>query len=471
MIANKVKRLNTILNQLMKISQSWAFRKGFDSELARDLRHEAILLNHESYIQNIPAYAKLAQEEKCTETPDIIDIKQKLMLPDSIFKSYRQEWLDEGDYGCMNRWLSGLHQKPVNMDVRNIKSIDDWITNLRRTGVGVSYSSGTSGCFSFVPRSVEDLDRARTANTCYITPLLAYNTTGTPLMRLLMPLAMGMLSPGKFARLTRQAGIRDFDGAFLGFREGAMGNQRLMEEMAPLFRRSYVLNDTRLDATALRCSRRGARNEEEQRLVDVFQADVAGKKGQNYAKMLENINRSTLEGQKVFIFGAPYQFKELCEAATVRNIGHCLKRGSLILFGGGWKSFSGEIMDRQSLVGLLSTTFDTPPDRILEGYSMTEISMLTLRCEAGRFHIPPIIEPVVLDESLSPLEGRDLDGTFGFLDPLAASYPGFLISGDHVRMLDEECACGLVGPALMNIRRAASADVKGCGGVMGSLQA
>jgi hypothetical protein len=69
------------------------------------------------------------------------------------------------------------------------------------------------------------------------------------------------------------------------------------------------------------------------------------------------------------------------------------------------------------------------------------------------------------------LEGQDLSGTFGFLDPLAVSHPGFLISGDHVRMVDEECACGLGGPALTHIGRARSSEVKGCGGTMGSFKA
>lgn len=226
-----------------------------------------------------------------------------------------------------------------------------------------------------------------------------------------------------------------------------------------------------LNATALRCLRRGACNEDEHSLLEAFQNEVVTKKEENYLKMLEHVRRSTREGQQVFIFGAPQQFKELCETAAAHNTKHSPKKGSLVLFGGGWKSFTGEIMDRESLAALLSETFDITPGRILEGYSMTEISMLMLRCDAGRFHIPPVIEPVVFDEDLAPVEGRDASGTFGFLDPLAVSYPGFLISGDYVRMVDGECECGLVGPALMHINRTGGGEVKGCGGVMSSLAA
>ena len=148
-----------------------------------------------------------------------------------------------------------------------------------------------------------------------------------------------------------------------------------------------------------------------------------------------------------------------------------LPPGSVILFGGGWKSFTGDVMQPEELTKELVSTFNVPPSNILEGYSMTEVSMLMLRCEYGRFHIPPVLEPVILDEGLNPLEGTDLRGTFGFLDPLARSYPGFIISGDLVHLLDGGCRCGLTGPAVTEIRRPQSMEVKGCGGIMSSVAA
>jgi hypothetical protein len=471
MTHNQRLKLKTIYNRLIKLSQSWALRQGFDSEHAQKLRHEAILINHTGYLENIPAYKKLAQEEGCTGVVDIRTIKEKLMFTDDIFKSYSQDWLDAQNFSRMTQWLSNLYYKRIDVDARGLKSIDDWIGRLHTAGIEISYSSGTSGMFSFVPRDPTDWAQARIANTNYLTPMLTYRKTGTPLTRLLLQPVMKLLSADNFARVVKTVGMHDFDGVFLGFRRGRMGNQVLMQEMATVFRRHYFLYDMDLTATALRCLKRGAQTEEERNLLEGFQGEVSGKRDHNYLRLLEHMRESTSEGQKLFIFGAPYQFKELCELASAQNRKSTLNKGSLILFGGGWKSFAGETMNRESLVAMLSETFDVPPDRILEGYSMTEISMLMLRCDAGRFHIPPIIEPVVFNEELSPLEGRDLDGTFGFLDPLVVSYPGFLISGDHVRMVDEECACGLCGPALIHIGRARSSEVKGCGGIMGSLKA
>ena len=250
-----------------------------------------------------------------------------------------------------------------------------------------------------------------------------------------------------------------------------MGNQVLIEELAPLFHRHYFLYDTDITGTALRCLRRGARTEEERRLLEGLQAEVIGQREANYLKLIENIRESTEGGQKVFIFGAPYQFKELCEVMVGHNRKLTLKKGSLVLFGGGWKSFTGEAMDREALVNMLTDALNIPPRMVLEGYSMTEINMLMLRCEHGRFHIPPVIEPVVFDEELNPLESRDVKGAFGFLDPLAVSYPGFIISGDYVRIINGECDCGLSGPALIEIGRMPGSEIKGCGGIMGSIRA
>ena len=66
--------------------------------------------------------------------------------------------------------------------------------------------------------------------------------------------------------------------------------------------------------------------------------------------------------------------------------------------------------------------------------------------------------------------GRQRD--FGFLDPFAICYPGFLITGDLVDLVFDECPCGRKGYALEGeIRRAPGKEVKGCGGIMASVKA
>ena len=159
-------------SQLIKASQAWALGAGFDAGRTRELRRQAVLLNHAYYLKNIPAYKKLAEEEGMVDLTEIDTIKRKLMFPDDIFKSYHQAWLDEADFSRMNGWLSGIYHRRINIDIRGIKSIDEWLERLSRDGILVTFSSGTSGAFSFVPRDKVDRSLAATANICYLTPLL-----------------------------------------------------------------------------------------------------------------------------------------------------------------------------------------------------------------------------------------------------------------------------------------------------------
>jgi hypothetical protein len=466
-----LKNISRIQNKLIKSAQTWALRQKFDPEQTKALRRDAVLLNHVHYFKNIPMYQKLACEENAGENVDIETIKRKLLFPDDIFKSYSQRWLNNNEFARMNEWLSGIFHKRINVEVNGISSIDGWLERLNATGINVTFSSGTSGCFSFIPREAADWEMAKIANTCYLVPLLTKMNIEVLNSRSPLQQAVKLLPPEAFARAAAKVGLPGYDAFFLGFRQGRMGNQALMQELAPIFQNCYYLYNMDLPVSALRCLRLGAWTEKERNLVESIQNQVVRQRRQNYLQIIKQIKASTIEGQQVFIFGAPFQFKELCEFISSQNQSIALNKKSHILFGGGWKSFTGEAVKRENLVKMISDSFDLPEENILEGYSMTETSVLTVRCKCGRFHIPPIIEPVILDDELNLVDGKDRSGIFGFLDPLAVSYPGFIISGDYVHMVDGECLCGLGGPALVDIGRAKGREVKGCGGIMGSISA
>ena len=63
-------------------------------------------------------------------------------------------------------------------------------------------------------------------------------------------------------------------------------------------------------------------------------------------------------------------------------------------------------------------------------------------------------------------------GQFAFLDPIANSYPGYIISGDRVKLLEKCPFCGKSGPVLeLDITRMAGAEAKGCANLMRGLMA
>lgn len=465
-MAQKIRSVETVRNELVKASQKWADGSA-DLTRVRVLRHEILLLNYAHYLENIPAFRNLAHQSSIGQDIDIEKIKTYLTFSDGIFKSYRQEWLDQHNFSAMNRWLSDIHHHRIEMQVSGVSSIDEWADTLSTAGIKLVFSSGTSGSFSFVPRSTADWVVAKDFNIFYLARILA-SRLAEPTLRFLIK----TMSPAVLVQAVAKTGLPDFDGVFLGFQHGRMGNQVLIPELASLFKRYSYLYEMMIPAEALRLLIRGTYNEKEQEAIQKIQKTISGAgREENYSRIIRNITESTKSGQKVFIFGAPYQFMELCELAMSQGSHLSLKQDSLALFGGGWKSFSGEALEREKLVRMISRTFDLPQEMILEGYSMTEMSVLMLRCNHGRFHIPPVIEPIIYDEELNPVEGRDISGRFGFLDSLAVSYPGFLISSDYVHILDSECPCGLHGPAILEISRVHNQEVKGCGGIMSSIKA
>jgi hypothetical protein len=463
---------NDTISQLIKLTQAWALRGKFDAEHARRLRRKMILQNHAHYLKHIPVYAKFAQEEGIGQINDVEMIKEHLMSTDDLFKSYNQGWLDEGDYISMNTWLSQIFHQPVDADAKGIRSIDEWIKYLEKDGIRLVYSSGTSGNFSFIPRDRINWRLFKTTSTNYLVPLMMYEKVGTFWQQMLVRMGTKLLSPTSFEKMTRKVGATsEYDAIFLDFMNGSTGNQVLERELAPLFRKHTFLYETDLSPSVLRLVTRGPKSDVDREDLRKLQEVVVERKEDNYLKVIDQLKRSTKDGQKVFIFGTTHQYKELCETIACHNLRIALKEGSLVLFGGGWKSFTGERISREELITMMATNLKLPPDRILEGYSMTEMNAFTLRCDHGRFHIPPTIEPAIFNEDLSLMEGDDLHGIFGFLDPLAISYPGFIISGDEVHFVDGDCPCGLSGAAVTEIGRASAKEVKGCGGIMASITA
>jgi hypothetical protein len=76
---------------------------------------------------------------------------------------------------------------------------------------------------------------------------------------------------------------------------------------------------------------------------------------------------------------------------------------------------------------------------------------------------------MVLDEDNQPM-GYGEEGRFAFLDPVSNSYPGFIITGDRVRLYERCPACGRPGVVMdSDISRMAGAEAKGCGNLMRDL--
>ncbi len=98
----KLDRLLKIHDELRALTEAWGANHDYGADKARSLREEAALINHQRYMQQVPAYRSLADSSGITEElNDVEVIKEELMSTDDIFKSYSPSWIDSSDWKQM----------------------------------------------------------------------------------------------------------------------------------------------------------------------------------------------------------------------------------------------------------------------------------------------------------------------------------------------------------------------------------
>ena len=141
----------------------------------------------------------------------------------------------------------------------------------------------------------------------------------------------------------------------------------------------------------------------------------------------------------------------------------------IALFCGGWKTAEGEKLSPKELRNRIKENFGIPDEHCRDLLAMNEINALFPECKGQYKHIPYFIQFYVLDEEMNPLPYGEY-GRFAFLDPLANSYPGFIITGDRVKLLEHCPECDRPGPVLApEISRLKGTEPKGCAEVTAKL--
>lgn len=416
MCAQAPEELEATLDMLLGAAARWAAGEAVE-EVAAILRRAALVHNHARYVEHIPVYRELARQRGLAGAATLDDITQELMFTTDVFKSYDPRWLEERDFRRLTAWLGSIFAGDPVVDGR-VSGIEEWRQALAAQSVFVTCSSGTSGKLSFVPRDRATLAAARRNGWFYAHAVPA----------------MGV------------ARRDDFDCLVVGPRGTGTGIQAASLGVAGAAARSHFLIDRDGDGPA----RAG-------------EAD--------YAAASDFLTASVDAGRPVLVFATPSQLHRAC--AWIVECGRALDLpdGSIAVTGGGWKS-STTVLDHERLCELVEGALGIPARRVIDTYSTAELSFFCLRCAAGRYHVPPFVEVVVLDETLTPVAPRRGSGIVGFLDPFAFSYPGFLVTGDLGHVTFGSCPCGLSGWAIEGaIERAPEFGDKGCAGAMEALTA
>ncbi|MFX1317148.1 MAG: hypothetical protein ACFE9T_14905 [Promethearchaeota archaeon] len=138
---------------------------------------------------------------------------------------------------------------------------------------------------------------------------------------------------------------------------------------------------------------------------------------------------------------------------------------SVLMSGGGWKSYSGESVSPEKFRDALSKILGIPRKSIRDIYAFTETDCLHPECEYYNKHLLPWQDIIIRDvETLEPLEMGE-SGLINVINPLAYSYAGVSILQDDIGriILEDTCPCGRKGKAIEILGRAEGAEGKGCG--------
>ncbi len=430
--------LRQVLDQLLRATQQWS-RDGSDLDALTNLRHRALRSSHAHYVEKIPIYRRLAEDQGLLEIDDLDLLVNRMMVTDEVFKSYDPQWLVDGAFDRLTPWLGDRFVRRPTIDLEGIDTLQGWRDRLKTDGIYVSLSSGTSGLMSFVPRDRRTLQAMSQSGSSY------YHAIWQP------------EADGSYGA---------FDVLVLGYRGKGLGLQAAGEGLAGMAARSHFLFDQEMtvdtiwQATGVGNSAPGLPDTSAEAQQEAF------------ARSAAFLRRAADQDRRVVIFGAPFQLRALCNwlRAAVGRLP--LTIDSLVISGGGWKRFDGQRIPPAALRQELQEALAVQPRQVIDTFSTAELNCVFMTCAEGLYHLPPLVEPVVLDDDLSGAIGTEGSGVLGILDPFAMSYPGFIITGDHVHLTRRDCACGLSGWCIEGeIRRAAGQEIKGCGGVMGSVTA
>jgi hypothetical protein len=433
--------LARLLASVLAGAYLWAQKHPQAEAAVADIRHEALLLNHRRYVEHIPLYRRFAEDCNVREVHDVDELIDQLLFSCDLFKSYDPRWLAAGDYRSMTDWLGSICVRRPATSMEGVGTLAAWFERLRAEGIHVTHSSGTGGRLSFVPRDALTFDALVGNGRFYAhTP---WNANG------------------------RAAG--NYDCLILGPRGSGMGIQGAAAGLAHSANRSHFLFDAELNADILHALGSGGQATVSDAAAR-FLEETVERRGEAYAGAFEFLRTTVDEQRRVMVFGTPFQMLEACSHWLSKGLRLRLAVDSLVVTGGGWKSAAK--VEPLALQDTIERSLGVPPDRVLDVYSTSECNCVLMRCSEGRYHVPPVVEMVAVDDLLMRISGNDVHGMLAILDPFALSYPGFLLTGDEGRLVRGACACGLDGWAVVGeIRRASGQELKGCAGVMASVLA
>lgn len=409
------------LMQLRKESDPYAHAPGE----VLPLQLEAVQERLDARLGDIPLLRRRAQDgriDKVIQRADLVP----LLFAHSAYKSYSEAWLTEGRWDRMAKWLSTVStttQEGLNLE--GVKDIDDFVDRLETVGSYVTCSSGTTGKPAMISCSASDLDIASQANVDGLTW-----ATGIGANRDRMVFGLGPRTKIERNERARLAIIDAFAAPGASY-QLPLDPIRVGSVMAMIaFRRRVA------DGSASPSEVAGFEQVSAERQKQMENA-VAGAVDELIAS----------RDRKLLLTG---MFSSLYDvAAGVRAKGFSgsdFPDDTALLVGGGLKGNTLPANYREFIL----ETFNIAEDKLYHFYTMQELNTPFPKCQAGRYHVPPWVMMLPLDdagENLLPIDAP-AQGRAGFFDVSLDGRWGGVISGDRVDFDFAQCRCGHQGPTI-----------------------
>jgi phenylacetate-coenzyme A ligase PaaK-like adenylate-forming protein len=355
------------------------------------------------------------------------DLELIPLIPDRFFKDYPQG----RDFAL---WLGHVHtgKLPPVVIKGQSPTFDEVLSAFNSAGMCVSYSSGTGGRHTFIPRD------GRTFMACEYALAKSALAMEYPDWDPSVDAYLLLPNPQKTYLFAGRVSAIYFD---------------LMSDVQLAIDREITTE-----------------------LIRLAMSQEAGLKGQVVGlvkrrqshRMVHQItdwlHRHRSSGAHITITGAPFILSQVM--TSLKNQGQSLDfdgRG-VVFTAGGWKKNESNRVPSDEFRGQVAEVLGIPPERCFDIYGMVESNGWMVHCPEGHYlHAPySYFKPLVLGDDLKPV-GYGEWGRYAFLDGAALSYPGFIITGDMVRMLEHCPVCDRPGPVLEpEVKRAPGQDIRGC---------
>lgn len=404
------------------------------AETAQQYCLDAIRHAFRHHYKNNSFYHDYCREHDVTpdDVKDFDDFQKIPLLSHRFFKDY-----PEGKEFAM--WIANVMTgeiPQVTIDAAD-PSYDDVIESFGRSGITIAYSSGTTGRFTFIPRDRQTYYNAEYAIARGAIEMLSHWWEYDSDAYLLFPHPHKTnLWVGKVTAALPDATVKNVEVAI----------------------------DREITTDLIRISMGRPQGLKEKLMSGVAQLTAKRRNRKMVDDIISWLERLEPTDRHIGFFGAPFILNLVMNTMEQEGMRFDFGERGAVLTGGGWKVHEDKRLPVDDFRDKVEKYLGIPDRQCLDLYAMVESNGFMTQCPEGHYlHIPHNhLHPMVLDENNQPL-GYGESGKFAFLDGLAMSYPGFIFTGDRVKLLERCPGCNREGPVLEpEVSRMAGEEIRGC---------